>query len=95
MKKSDIQHLATLSRLSLTDEEIEMYSKDIPKILAFVDQLKSVKTDKEGRIENSSDRNVFREDEEPHESGLHTDAILKQAPKTRDGYVEVKKTLNN
>jgi Asp-tRNA(Asn)/Glu-tRNA(Gln) amidotransferase C subunit len=39
-------------------------------------------------------KNVMREDGEPHESGKYTEALLKSAPKTADGYIEVKKILN-
>ena len=95
MKDDDIKHLANLAKIELTDEEISMYVKDIPDILKFVDQLQEVDVeDDNGKVESALVRNVFREDENPHESGLYTEDLLKEAPKSRDGYVEVKKVLN-
>ncbi len=43
---------------------------------------------------HSNVRNVMREDGEPHESGIFTEALLKSAPKSDRGSVEVKKILN-
>lgn len=94
MKKSDVQHLATLARLDLTDEELEKYAKELTDILGYVDQLKDVETDESGRIESAGVRNVFREDGEPHETGIYTDDLLKSAPNTQDGFVKVKPILN-
>lgn len=95
MNKDDILNLAGLARLDLTDEEIATYGKNIPEILSYVGKLNDVKTDESGRIESAGIRNVFREDGEPHETGLHTDDILNGAPDIMDGFVKVKKILNN
>jgi Asp-tRNA(Asn)/Glu-tRNA(Gln) amidotransferase C subunit len=45
--------------------------------------------------ENYYLRNVMREDEEPFEAGLNTEAILSQAPKCRGDYFVVKKILGD
>lgn len=95
MKKEDIKHLANLSRLELTDEELESYSKDMTSIIDYVNSLKDLKTSDEGRIESISVRNEFREDGEPHEAGLYTEDLLESAPESQDGFVKVKKILNN
>jgi Asp-tRNA(Asn)/Glu-tRNA(Gln) amidotransferase C subunit len=36
---------------------------------------------------------VIREDAEPHETGKFTDALLAAAPKTKNGFIAVKKIL--
>lgn len=95
MKKEDIKYLAELARLDLCDEEVDMYVKDIPKILDYVDILKTVKTDDSGRVESASVRNIFREDDNPHETGAYSKKILEEAPDTQDGFIKVKKILNN
>ena len=38
-------------------------------------------------------RNILREDEEPHVSGMYTEDILAAAPDQEDGYVKVKAIL--
>lgn len=95
MKKEDIKHLSDLARLELTDEEIDMYVKDIPKILDYVDTLKTVKTNDSSRIESAGVRNVFREDDSLLKTGTYSKDILDEAPDTQDGFIKVKKILNN
>jgi len=88
----DIEKLATLSRLSLTDDEKEKYRGEIDSILGYIDILKKVSTDKCAPV-MSRNKNVLREDINPHESGVYTDKLLKLAPRNEDGYVKVKKIL--
>jgi aspartyl-tRNA(Asn)/glutamyl-tRNA(Gln) amidotransferase subunit C len=40
--KEEIQKLASLSRLKLTEEETEQYAKDLNGILKYVDQIQEV-----------------------------------------------------
>jgi aspartyl-tRNA(Asn)/glutamyl-tRNA(Gln) amidotransferase subunit C len=40
---AEIQHLAKLARISLSDTEVAEFSAELPKILEFVEQLKAVK----------------------------------------------------
>jgi len=94
MKKSDVQSLANLARLDLTDEELELYSKNLTEILSFVDKLNEVKTDEANSVESAAVRNVFREDVDPHDSGKYTDVILREVPESKDGFIKVKKILN-
>lgn len=99
MKKEDIQHLANLSRLELTDEELEKYSSEFDSILEYVDKIKELK--ESGEESESAftsfgvTRNVFREDDDIQNGGEYTDKILEEAPDTKDGFVKVKKILNN
>ena len=95
MQKSDVQQLAVLARLDLTDSELEKYTKDIASILDYVGQLKNIKTDESGRIESAGIRNVFREDGEPHVTGQYTEELLNSAQDTQDGFIKVKPILNN
>lgn len=96
MKKEDIQHLANLSRLELTDEELEKYAGEFDSIIAYVDKIKEVTdSDEDLKIENASVKNVFREDDNIQEGGIHTEKILNEAPDTHEDFVKVKKILNN
>ncbi len=90
--KTDIEKLAKLSRLKLTDAEKEKYAKDMDNILAYIAQINAVAS-KEIKPEAGAVRNVMREDDAPHESGIFTDALLKLAPKSENGRVKVKKIL--
>lgn len=94
MKDEDIKHLANLARIELTEEEVKSYKKEFTDILGYVEQIKNADTGDEGQIESVAIRNVFREDTEPHETGLYTDDILNSAPESKNGYVKVQKVLN-
>lgn len=92
MELKDIEKLAELSRIEMSQEEKEKILGEMDSILGFVDQIQKADVDITER-EAGEVRNIMREDGEPHESGKYTEDILREAPKTRDGYVEVKKIL--
>lgn len=92
MKKEDIDRLAKLSRLALTDEEKEKIALEFDSILGYVSEIEKVSVG-ERVLEAGALRNVMREDGEPHESGLYTEAILNDAPDTEDGYLKVKQVF--
>jgi aspartyl/glutamyl-tRNA(Asn/Gln) amidotransferase C subunit len=99
IEKKDIEHLAKLSRIELTESDTEGLTKDIESILGYVDQLKEVDPSEAeagadlGEPVVGENRNVLREDGDPHESGIHTEAILKEAPSTEDNFIKVKNIL--
>jgi len=96
MKKEEIQHLANLSRLQLSNEELEKYADQFGEIIAYVDKIKIITySDNDLKIENAMTKNVFREDDDVQEGGIYTEKILTEAPDTRDRFVKVKKILNN
>ncbi|TSC54858.1 MAG: Aspartyl/glutamyl-tRNA(Asn/Gln) amidotransferase subunit C [Parcubacteria group bacterium LiPW_30] len=92
MKKEDLDKLAKLSRLSITDEEKEKLALEFDSILGYVSEIEKVSVG-ERILEAGPLRNVMREDGEPHESGLYTKAILNNAPDTEDGYLKVKQVF--
>ncbi len=92
MKKEDLDKLAKLSRLSLTDEEKEKLALEFDSILGYVSEIEKVSVG-ERVLEAGLLRNIMREDGEPHESGLYTEAILNNAPDTEDGYLKVKQVF--
>jgi len=92
MELSDVDKLAELARIEMTKEEKDELLGDMQEILRFVEQISDVATE-EKPVEPGEHRNVMRDDEKPHEGGMYTEDILNEAPKTNDGYVEVKKIL--
>ena len=94
IQREEVIKLAELSLLNLTDEEITAYQKDFTSILDYVSELTTlsalVEEPKEGEVFN-----VMREDANPHESGVYTEALLKELPQREGDYVKVKKILNN
>ena len=95
MDKDKVLHLAKLSRIGLEDVEAEKLSREFDAILKYVGEVKEISARDEGspKPENFPVRNVMREDGEPHESGIYTEAILSQAPQREGDYLKVKKIL--
>jgi aspartyl-tRNA(Asn)/glutamyl-tRNA(Gln) amidotransferase subunit C len=90
--KVDIRALADLARLELSDAEMAKLEKEIPDILKFVEQIQSVATDSEPASPDL--HNVMRTDENPHESGVYTEKLLKAAPKSENGRIVVKQVVS-
>ena len=64
INKSDIDHLASLSALNLSEEEEEEDEKDLEEILSFVDKINSLDTNNITESTVALDSvNVFRKDE--------------------------------
>jgi len=102
MDKKDIEHLAKLSRIEIPEEEKESLSKDLENILGHVGQIQSASASlgRDGEVTGEKTkktagklRNVMREDKNPHEPGIYTEKILKEAPEREGDYVKVKKIL--
>jgi aspartyl-tRNA(Asn)/glutamyl-tRNA(Gln) amidotransferase subunit C len=89
--KEDLANIATLARITVTPEEEEKMLHDMQAILGYVSEINAVGGDVE-RVK-SAQYNVVREDVITHESGSNTDAILKEAPATEDGYVKVAQVM--
>ena len=94
----DIQKLASLSRLKLTEEESEQYAKEISGILKYVDQIQEVTEGIE--LSNSSvspsdipHRNVMRDDVADQLLNPVPQKLVEAAHEHQDGLVKVKKIL--
>jgi len=63
LKKEEIEHIAKLSRLRLSDEEIDKYRQELSSILNYVNALSQVDTKGvEPTAQVSGLKDVFRED---------------------------------
>jgi len=94
MERTDIEHLAKLSRIAVADTEADALASDITSILGYVGDIEKITESKENAKVVGPLYNVMREDENPHEGGLYTEDLLKLAPKRDGQYLKVKKILN-
>lgn len=92
MTQVDVRALAKLARLEVSDEEVARLEKEIPAILAFVEEIQQVSASSEPA--SAEHRNVLRDDTDAHEGGMYTDDLLKAAPASRDNQVVVKQVLS-
>jgi len=90
----EVEHIATLARLKLTEEEKEKYGGQLSGILDYFEKLQAVDTD---NIEPTSQvtglTNIMREDE-IIESGISQE-LVDCAPSHNDGYVSIPKIFEN
>jgi aspartyl-tRNA(Asn)/glutamyl-tRNA(Gln) amidotransferase subunit C len=91
--KETIQHLAKLARIELTPEREDQLTKDVSKILDYVEELKAVNTDGLPEISQVTGlKNALREDVPANQ--LVGEAVNQRlvdcAPASEDGYVKVK-----
>lgn len=96
MDPKAFQKLAGLARIDIEAKELGQIQKDIGAILQYVSRIQEIASstsrgDVQGGHEALS--NVMREDEEPHESGAYSKELLAEVPRTKDGYIQVKKIL--
>jgi aspartyl-tRNA(Asn)/glutamyl-tRNA(Gln) amidotransferase subunit C len=91
IESKDIEKLASLARIHVSDSEKEGLRKEIESVLSYVEQIQKATGDAPREV--PAQRNVMREDTYPHESGIHTETLLNEAPKRKGDYVQVKKIL--
>jgi aspartyl-tRNA(Asn)/glutamyl-tRNA(Gln) amidotransferase subunit C len=90
---SDIKKLATLSALTVGDDEAVRLQGELQNILLFVEQLDTVDTKGvEPTYQVTGLENVWRRDE-LIDYGLSRDDLLQNAPNKQDGQIKVKRVL--
>ncbi|WP_456460143.1 Asp-tRNA(Asn)/Glu-tRNA(Gln) amidotransferase subunit GatC [Desulfurobacterium sp.] len=63
LSKEEVRHIALLSRLSLTEEEVEMFQEQLSDILTFVEKLNELDTESiDPKFQIIPAENVLRED---------------------------------
>lgn len=95
MEKKDVEHLAGLARIAITDKEAESLTEDLTKIIGYVSDIEDITGNQEKKKEVGPLHNVFREDENPHEPGKYSKDLLDLAPERDGDYIHVKKILGD
>jgi aspartyl-tRNA(Asn)/glutamyl-tRNA(Gln) amidotransferase subunit C len=94
LTREQVEHIATLARLRLTEAEVDKYSEQLSGILEYAGQLSAVDT---AGVEPTSQvtglTNIMREDE-VIESGI-SEELVASAPTHQDGYVVIPKIFEN
>lgn len=90
ISKAQVEHVAKLARLALSEEEKNLYSEQLSRILEHVEQLNKLPTDGVAPTYLAVPlQNVLRSDE-PHAS-LKPHEALAAAPAAEGGYFKVPK----
>jgi aspartyl-tRNA(Asn)/glutamyl-tRNA(Gln) amidotransferase subunit C len=90
LSEKDVQYVARLSRLELSEEEVRQYSQQLSSILGYIEQLNKLDTGDVEPLSHVLDlRNVFRKDEV--RPSLPQKDILANGPETAVGHFRVPK----
>ncbi|MNI75562.1 Aspartyl/glutamyl-tRNA(Asn/Gln) amidotransferase subunit C [compost metagenome] len=88
----DVEHVAKLARLNLTDEERVMFTEQLNAILQYADKLNELDTE---NVEPTTHvlklHNVMREDEV--KESLSAEKVFRNAPEEEDGQFKVPAVL--
>ncbi len=89
----DIEHLAKLARIDLTDEEKTKFSGELENILSYFERINRVDVaDIEPSAHAFSVENVWRKGDHPGPT-LPVEALQKMAPAERENQVVVPKVV--
>lgn len=99
LTKEQVKKIADLSRLEVSEDQIDYYAEELSAVLDYVEQLNGVDTGKiSPKIQASSLSNTTRKDEQHPELGPEREGVVKKllqmAPFTKDGFVKVKNILD-
>jgi len=91
--KEDVQHLAQLSSLQLTDDEVSALRVDLENIVGYIQQLDELDTTGVDPTYQVTDlENVWRQDVVDN-YGIDTSTLLALAPATEAAQIKVPKVL--
>lgn len=93
LSREDVLKLASLARISLSDDEVEEFSEELSAILGYVEQLSGV--DVAGLKPTNQVTgltNVMREDK-VIDYGYQPADLLKNVPAVQDGQIKVKRMI--
>ncbi|ESU31705.1 glutamyl-tRNA amidotransferase subunit C [Bacillus sp. 17376] len=88
ISEEQVKHVAHLARLAITEEEAQMLTDQLDKIITYAEQLNELNTDNvEPTAHVLEIKNVMREDRA--KEGLPREKVLKNAPEHQDGQIKV------
>ena len=82
--KEDVLKIADIAHLNLTEDEVQGFTEDLEKMVAFADQLNEIDmTDAETKIEEATLFNVLRKDQV--KPSMTKEELLANAPQEKNG----------
>lgn len=91
LSTSEVLHIAKLSKLTLSEEEVKKYQDQLSKVVNYVSELSEVDTSKvEPTSQTTGLENIFRTDEVKNENCLNQDEALSGTENVENGLFKVK-----
>lgn len=92
--KDEVKHLANLSNISLSENEIESLQQDLTNIIGYIEQLSELDTENiEPTYQVSPNQNVWREDEIDNYGVDHEQLLVLAGENVIDSQIKVPKVL--
>lgn len=92
VSKEDVLHIANLSKLYISGDKLEKYTKDLSNVVDLANSLEKVNIEGVNPTNHILDiKNVFRKDK--MEDSFNREDILKNAPDAQGGCVSVPKVV--
>jgi aspartyl-tRNA(Asn)/glutamyl-tRNA(Gln) amidotransferase subunit C len=92
LTREDVKHVASLARLGLSDDELDVLQEQLSSILGHIEVLNAVDTDAiPPTAQVIALENVFRPDDV--RESLPQQTVISLAPKHREGFIEVDAVL--
>jgi len=93
LQRSEVEKVARLSRIALSEDELELFGRQLSRILDYVGQLNELDTESVQPLSHALPvANVFRDDL-PRES-LPADEALAGAPQRTESSFKVRRVLD-
>lgn len=91
--KDTVRHIAHLSRLALSEDELEQYSRQLASILSYINKLNEIDTKDVQPTSHALPtlKNVFRKD--LLKSSLKTEEALENAPSKEGSFFKVPQVI--
>ena len=94
LEKKDIDHIADLARLELSESEKEKFQTQLSDVLCYIEQLQEVDTiGVEATAQVTGLSNVYREDEVEEWDDYERQAAINEAPSVEERQIKVKRVL--
>ena len=99
ISKQDVQHIAKLARLGLTENEIKKFQKDLSSILDYFKSLKEIDVSKIEPTFHPAEHffekklEIMREDKAEHQSPEIANKLVEAVPEKKGRHVKVKAVL--
>lgn len=94
ISEEEVRHVATLSKLSFTDQETSEFATTLTKIVEMVEMLNEVDTEGVAVTSTMADRkNVMRQD--VAEKGTDLDLLFKNVPEKENNFIKLPAILED
>ena len=90
--EQEVKKIAGLSRLSLTEDELEKRTEDMNNILSYMDTLNEIDTENVQELNNVHDMHTSLRADTAN-SSLSKEDVLKNSPSTSGDYIKVPLTV--